>query len=274
MLAVALSGGSVQVVDPDTGVLVWDVPAIMFSGMATAAMAPNGAFVASVIPSDTRTPSTPTQMWHMRDTQTGTVVNEITAPEGTVGLRTLQFSPCKRWIAVAGDDHRVFVWDFPIGDEVRILETPSSYVFSLSFSGDGTLLAAATHNGVTSVWDTATWGIVKTWNGGANVCFSPTNCNLLATTSNDEIYLWDIETHTVVWDLLGVGTFAVFSHDGRTIATVVDDSAPVDDADAADEARDFLVLSADTGATVWLLAGHREDVTCASFSVKPQPQTP
>jgi WD40 repeat protein len=270
MLAVGLSAGCVELFDPITGVQLWDTPALAPAGGTCAKVSPSGAFVGSVVHPGTRAPSTPTQRWQMRDTVSGTVLHDVPTPDGTVGLYTLEFSPCKRWIAAAGDDHRVLVWDLPIGNEVRILETASSYVFSLSFSGDGTLLAAATHAGMTSIWDTATWTQTKYWAGGANVCFSPTNRNLLATTSGDEVFgckLWDISTHTVVWVFPEADTFAVFSHDGRTLATTIDEEVQSDTSEGADEPGNLLVVCTSTGGTIWLLTGHTEYLTCASFSV-------
>jgi WD40 repeat protein len=269
MLAVALYGGLVKLVDPETGVQTWvSQPTAPSSGKTSLVMSPSGAVVASVVnPGAQIAPNLP-DSWQLRDAVTGTVLNEIST-HGTVCSRTLEFSPCKRWIASAGDDRRVLIWDLPVGNAARVLETEGNYIYSLSFSGDGTRLAAATRDGLTSIWDTATWVMTKSWHGGANVCFSPTNCNLVATTTNVVTHLWDIATHTVLWDLYGAGNFAVFSPDGRSIATVLDDELDGGESDGDEQACNLLVVNTETGDTVWLLTSHTADVVCASFSVLP-----
>ena len=90
MMAVAMSAGCVKLVDPETGVQTWETPPTAPSGMTSAVMSPSGAFVASVVHPGAQIAPNPTQSWQLRDALTGTVLNNIATPDGTVGLRTLE----------------------------------------------------------------------------------------------------------------------------------------------------------------------------------------
>ena len=61
-------------------------------------------------------------------------------------INTLCFSPCGRYLASAGDDNRVLVWDLGHGHLVAEMASHTSTVYSICFSRDGNLLSSGKLN--------------------------------------------------------------------------------------------------------------------------------
>ena len=58
-----------------------------------------------------------------------------------------------RWVASAGEDSTVKVWDSHTETLVRNFRGHTGFVSSLAFSPDGRLLVSASHDGTAKVWD-------------------------------------------------------------------------------------------------------------------------
>jgi serine/threonine protein kinase/WD40 repeat protein len=65
----------------------------------------------------------------------------------------IDFSPDGKWVATAGDDQTVRIWDAEDLNEVRVLRGHSSPVFTLSFSASGRWLASGDEGGTVKLWD-------------------------------------------------------------------------------------------------------------------------
>jgi eukaryotic-like serine/threonine-protein kinase len=129
----------------------------------------------------------------------------------------------------SGEQARVRVWDVGRGREVRALPLASAVVMSITFSSDGTLLAASDENERIAVWDAATgrplhgeplqgpfWRLV----------FSPDG-RRLAAVDREKVKLWDVPTGQELLTLRGApprpldGAFnpaLTWSPDGRRLA--------------------------------------------------------
>src|SRR5262249_56914964 len=79
-------------------------------------------------------------------------------------------------LASGSDDSTVRVWDVRTGREVLRLQAPKGAVcWGVTFSPDGTRLAANTRGGVT-IWDALTGRVVGAFRGcavGSGVCGAP-----------------------------------------------------------------------------------------------------
>ncbi len=141
-------------------------------------------------------------------------------PFGTgVGL-----SPDERDCVAAGFDGQVILRNLAAKSShqlnLDILESTSG-----AFSPDSRLFAASSHLGFARVWDTASWGEMRTLSGYLlgvySVAFSPDGRRLATGSEKDEaLRLWDTESWQDVLTLEGQGDLffrTAFSPDGNTI---------------------------------------------------------
>src|SRR5262249_5518014 len=75
-------------------------------------------------------------------------------------IYALAFSPGGSFLASAGQELGVFLWDADSGKPVKKLPC-SSEIFSLAFSPDGKMLAAGSIDGPIFRWEVATWKVLS-----------------------------------------------------------------------------------------------------------------
>ena len=137
------------------------------------------------------------------------------------------FSPDGRWLASAGYDSPVVIWNMAgLRVEADLERSPAS-TFGVAFSPDGETLAAAGIDGAVRVWETGTWSllrVIQAHSGAArSLSFSPDG-KLLATVGVDGVIaLWSTDTWRArkrVQAQEGVLRCVAFSPDGSGLATV------------------------------------------------------
>ncbi|KAJ1468064.1 WD40-repeat-containing domain protein, partial [Baffinella frigidus] len=172
-------------------------------------------------------------------------------------LRAVDFSPCGARFAT-GEDSAVIVWDAQSGNaEHHFLRGFGAW--ALSFSADGARLASVNSDQSIRVWDATTWALLRTIQASfvASVRLSPTGSRILSSAGgNSLIQFWDVDSGAKIRSIEG-REFAVFSPDGRSIAT----------AGAGRNFRDVLLLDAESGALRLRMVGHADNVRSATFSV-------
>jgi len=254
MLALGVVGGRVMLVDEATGEVKWEVQAHPGGEIlqTQVAMSKDGRFVASVGGNDEHW-----KLWDVAsgalyragarhdgwESATTGCICEMPGSGATrfkgacpVGAHTsfllaVAFSPCGQRLATGGKDCAVITWDAHTGKAEHHLKGHSAMVWTVAFSADGARLASGSHEGPIHVWNVSTGVLLRTMQqdneyDGFGVHFSPTDHNRLAAVGHD-IVVWDVDSgenrdkydDTMVGgSLIGV-IFAVFSPDGRTIAT-------------------------------------------------------
>lgn len=135
----------------------------------------------------------------------------------------LTFSPDGRMLATASRDGTAKLWDIETGQLTATLNHGYAKVRALAFSQDGRMLATGTEDGTARLWSVQTGKLLATLPHKGNVwslSFSPDG-KLLATASDHEeaVKVWDTAMGNLIAELVGAHYLAIFSSDGRTLAT-------------------------------------------------------
>jgi WD40 repeat protein len=132
-----------------------------------------------------------------------------TGPTGFSPLSTVAFSPDGRFVAAAGADGAVRVWDVQTKSEIRDLRGSTDWVTSVAFSPDGRFLASvsAEKDNTVRVFELPSLENAGAGSGhlrGINAVAVSPDGKLIATASTDEtIKLWDAESGKEVGTLVG-----------------------------------------------------------------------
>jgi eukaryotic-like serine/threonine-protein kinase len=178
-------------------------------------------------------------------------------------VHSLAFSPGGEWIAAAGADGTVKVFNVKTRAVSQTLVTPSASVSSVAFHPRGKHLAAASTDGKVKVWDLTTGQAVFTGpyeavhvHGTAyTVAFSPDG-RLLAAGSDGAVKVWAWEKEQPLFTLPGHAKRDIsvaFSPDSRRLAS-------------ASWSGDVMIWDAVTGARLHVLSEHRHPVSALAFS--------
>lgn len=124
---------------------------------------------------------------------------------GTVRFRhgspmcTVMFSPNGKILATLGADHRIRLWDFASGQELRELTVPAiDNQVSMAFSPDGKHLALCSGNPRIFLWDLSTGKELHRFENLqiaiSSLAFSGDGKTLATTGNNMVVNLWDVAT--------------------------------------------------------------------------------
>jgi len=163
-------------------------------------------------------------------------------------------------LATGSSDGLVRLWDIASGYSTKILQGHTDWVWSVSFSPDGSILASGSDDNSIKLWDVISGYCITTINdhsgGVISVTFSPDGQTLASASRDMSVKLWDIYQHKCIKTLVG-HTDAIwsvsFSPDGNTLAT---------------GSGDCLVKLWDVreGKSITTLPGHTDGVWSVSFS--------
>ncbi|MEU0646434.1 nSTAND1 domain-containing NTPase [Streptomyces umbrinus] len=222
------NGGVIEVRDVATGRLLKS----RALGTSRAALSPDGTRLAIAGGKGS------VRIWHL---STG-ALHTVHTGHGR-SIRTLEFSPDGRTLAVAGigaGDEQVTLLDSATGRTQHSIK-PNGGPLSLAFSPDGhTLATASGSNGVVKTWDVRTGQLQDTFRVGsevASLAFSSEGRTLAAGSARG-VQLWDLATSQIRITLPARSLAAVaFSPNGQTLAVATGSSVGLWNADLPDPAR-------------------------------------
>jgi WD40 repeat protein/serine/threonine protein kinase len=135
----------------------------------------------------------------------------------TAPVRTVAFSPDGKWIASAGSDNAILLWDAETHQLVgEPLTGHTDWINGLAFSPDGATLASAGMDGQILLWDTLAGSQVGEPLTGHNgpvwsVAFSPNGSVLASGGEDGAVILWDVEAGQPIMEPLTAHTDIVYS---------------------------------------------------------------
>jgi WD40 repeat protein len=146
------------------------------------------------------------------------------------GATSLALAPDKSWLATAGYDGAVRLWDVASGRLRRELKGGESTVWTLDLSPDGRTLAAAGEDKTIRLWDVPSGRLLRTLRGHERnvweVRFSPDGRRLASAGFDKTVRLWDSATGAALGTLRDQEEAVVgldWSPDGRLLASGGDD---------------------------------------------------
>ena len=164
----------------------------------------------------------------------------------STAVYTVVWSPNGKYIATAGSDHKVRVWDVT---NKSIIETYSGHqttVNALAWSHDGTRVASADSTGIVKVWDAANGHTDVTYTGHSGavtaLAWSPNDVRIASASDDMTVNVWDVIDGTTVYTYRGHHkpvTSVAWSHNGTRIVS-----------GASGDKNEIQVWDATTGANV------------------------
>jgi WD40 repeat protein/serine/threonine protein kinase len=180
------------------------------------------------------------------------------------GLAFCNLAKDGRYLATAGWDRTVWLWDVFSEKPLDRLEGPTGPVAGISFSAEGKRLAAASWDQTVRVWDfdpkTKRFALRFTFRGHRDrvvgVTLRPDGKRLASVGRDDTVRVWDADRPQEFRVLSGHKDLAhrvAFSPDGRYLAS-------------GDAAGAVILWDARTLRRLRTLAGHCDAVTALAFS--------
>ena len=134
------------------------------------------------------------------------------------------WSPDQRYLASAGYDKVITLWDLETGRQERVFKGDSDRIWSLVFSPDGKRLLSGGVDGTARVWDVASGRqlqVLTNADGVFQAVFSPDGQVIATAAINGGGSLWDARSGALLSERIdhdqAVATIA-FSPDGRRLA--------------------------------------------------------
>ncbi len=115
-------------------------------------------------------------------------------------LYDAEFSPDGKFIATAGYDRAIHLWDATTGALVRKIAGHNGAIFDLAFSPDSTLLASASADETGKIWRVADGERLDTLNQPEGeqfrITFTPDGKHIVAVGGDKKIRLWQLVSKT------------------------------------------------------------------------------
>ena len=142
---------------------------------------------------------------------------------------SVAFSPDGKWLATAGSDAAIKIWDTKTGRELKTLRGHTQAVAAIAFSPDGKILGTASDDRTIKIWDVESGKELCTLDADEipwSVSFSADG-RLLVTAGNEKAKIWDVNTGQSVKTLEGQHAPVSFSPTKSQLGTSGDNGRTI-----------------------------------------------
>ena len=145
-------------------------------------------------------------------------------------VKSFAFSSDGTLLVSGNNDKTIELWDVQTGGIIKTFCGHTGAVNSVSISPDNTTLASGSEDNTICLWNVETGGchaIMKHQRSPITVTFSPTNSQLLLSSSNGVIQQWGIDGHKIGPPI--AGTHVTFSPDGTQFVSYKGETVTIRD---------------------------------------------
>lgn len=148
------------------------------------------------------------QLWTLAETPQAAPTLTLTFSglnEETI-VRTLVFSPSGEWVASAGTDEAIALWNTANGDRFQLFTGHTRDITDMALNAPGTRLISASRDGTARLWDLTSAAIVRDFIGhtsGAIGVYLPQARAILSGSGDTTLRLWDIASARTIREFRG-----------------------------------------------------------------------
>jgi len=140
------------------------------------------------------------------DVKSGIIKDSISGHTFTVNKVNL--SKDNKFIASAGDDGRIILWDFKTGWPLKVISGKSKYLQSVIFTQDGnSIISCSNGDTLIRVWDIMSGDEIKSFKGHdaavSSLALNRDGDKLVSGSYDFTIKIWDVSTGKLLRNIFG-----------------------------------------------------------------------